>query len=245
MTAPQLKVLVGNSWRLADILGVGYDGEIRAVDTLAVQEPTTPADLFFDFDSEIFPSQLNVHPGATIGTGYAHSGAYGCRLTPAPTTGICSLTCSGANFPSGKPWVSFSMWFRLITSPGSNESYMNLFELGNALTEAPKSQFTVFFNKGKLMMDFNAGETQQIADTPALGGWHKIESRVNFGDTTYSAQVRFDGGSPINFSSAADKIATTASVMWIHYPSGAGVDYISDYDEIKISTSDSDPGWLT
>lgn len=237
-----------NTWQLCDILGVGsHDGTwLVPVELLSTpgdtgEEATTIADYSVNFDSGQF-GIFNVHSGATLSAAYAHSGAYGCRLTPDPGSGITSLTSSG-NFPGGKPWVSFSMWFRLVTIPDPSGTYMNLFELGNSVPAAPKSQFTVFFNNNALIADFNAGENLTITGSLTDTNWHHIESRVHFGATTYTASIRLDGGNVLTHTSANNKTPATAEVLWIHYPNVA-VDYTMDVDDVLLTTSTTDPGWL-
>lgn len=241
---PKIELRVGTNWVLADILGVGEGGVLRGVNVLdlAVSPAPPVPELAADFNNGQVPSFFNVHSGVSVIPAAAYSGANGARMTP-DGSGITSLTCSGAQFPPGKPWVGFKMRFRLNSLPGATQQYMNLFELGNALVSSPKSQFTCFFDRGTLKGDWNAGEEQSIAATPAVGGWHLIEVRVGFGATSYQSRIRFDGGAVITFNSPATKTPTTASVLWIHYP-GTAVDYQMDVDDIALVTSASDPGFF-
>ena len=252
MAYPQIDIYDtdADDWETCDILGVGSaDGttlipvEILNLDSTGPANITSAASKVVDFENQTYGTIFNVHSGATIGTSYAHSGTYGVRLVPDPSTGIASLTSSGGSFPSGYPWVSFSMWFRLVTLPPSSDTYMNLFEIGNTVPAAPKSQFTVFFNNNTIMTDFNNTETMQVA--PSIDtNWHHIEARVCFGSTSYIAYIRYDGDTPITHISPENKTPATASVLWIHYPDVA-VDYTMDVDDILLSTGSTDQGWLT
>ncbi len=252
MSYPQIDVYdeTITDWQTCDILGVGsHDGtwlvpvELIAAEATATvpTDPSSVAAHAVNFDTQAY-GIFNVHSGTTLNAAYAHDGAYGCRLTPDPGTGITSLTSSGS-FPGGKRWVSFSMWFRLVTLPGSSQAYMNLFELGNSVPVAPKSQFTVFFKNNALIADFNAGEELTITGPLTDTNWHRIEARVDFGSTTYTAYMRLDGGATLVHTSANNKTSATAEVLWIHYPNVA-VDYTMDVDSVLLTTADSDPGWL-
>lgn len=250
MSYPQVDVYdeAAADWEVCDIIGVGsHDGAwLVPVELLTVRAgdadgSSSVADYAVNFDTQSY-GIFNVHSGAVLDAVYAHDGAYGCRLTPDPGSGITSLT-SSSNFPKGKSWVSFSMWFRLVTLPSAADTYMNLFELGNSVPAAPKSQFTVFFDNNALIADFNAGENMTITPSLTDTSWHRIEARVYFGATTYKAYIRFDGGTEMTHTSANDKTPATAEVLWIHYPSTA-VDYTMDVDSVLLTTADSDPGWL-
>ncbi len=251
MSYPQVDVYDTdtNDWMACDILGVGSrDGtwlvpvELITTNTNAGDGTTSIADYVMNFEDQGY-GILNIHSGATIDAAYAYSGTYGCRLVPDISTGIASLTSSGGNFPGGKAWVSFSMRFRLVTQPSPSDTYMNLFELGNSVPAAPKSQFTVYFDNNALIADFNAGEVATVAGSLTDANWHKIEARVYFGATTYTAYIRFDGGTVLVHNSANNKTVATAEVLWIHYPNVA-VDYTMDVDDVLLTTSNSDPGWL-
>ena len=133
------------------------------------------------------------------------------------------------------PYVTYSMWFRLVTLPNPLDKYMNLFEIGNTAATTPKSQFTVFFRNDRLTCDFDNNETMDIGPVPLDGGWHQIQVIVFFGATTYTAQVSYDGGSVQTLDSADNKTAASVKTLWIHYP-GTAVDYIMDVDDIQMIT---------
>lgn len=97
------------------------------------------------------------------------------------------------------------MFFRLMTAPGPNQKYMNLFEIGSTSTSTVKSQFTAFFRGGELMCDFGWNEAMRIGAMPSLGEWHMIQAVVNYGSSTYTARVSLDGAAPRTLTSAADK----------------------------------------
>lgn len=245
---PQVDVLQSGSWIRCNVLGYGQGGVLTPVSVVAgkiaaaAPSAVAPA-LSADFNSGVIPSWLNVHPGnISIIPAAAYEGANGARLVR-DGSGLASLTSSGGSFPSGHTWASFTMRFKLLTLPDLSDSYMNLYEIGNALTAAPKSQHTVYFNAQKLWLDFDASEKIDLGLQPAVGDWHRVEARVYFGGTAYTAIVRLDGGNPITFTSPANKTPTTADVLWIHYPTTA-VDYDMDVDLIGLTTADSDPGWL-
>lgn len=241
MTYPQVDVQTGTGWSTCDILGYGANLDpVEALMPPPLAEPTSIAANVIDFEDQGYKI-FNSVQGAVLSSAYAHSGAYGCRLTPDPSTGVASLT-SSASFPGGHPWASISLWFRLATLPAYSDTYMNLFEIGNAVPTAPKSQFTVFFKNNVLTCDFNNTETQAIA-TVTDTGWHRFEARITFGATTYSGQMRLDGGITQTLTSQNNKTVSTAEALWVHYPTVA-VDYTLDVDDILLTTADADPGWL-
>ncbi len=236
-------------WQSCEILGVGSsDGsriiplEVVVPATSGVSDLVSHAQYDITFDDMSFGSIFNIHPGAAIGAPYARSGAYGVRLTPHASTGISSLTSSGGSFPSGSPWASLSFWFRLVSFPSNSANYMNLFEIGNSVAAAPKSQSTVFFREGSLWADFNYDEAVRLGAI-SDNEWHRIEARVYFGGTTYIAKFRLDEGAVTTLTSGSNKTPSTASVLWVHYPDVA-VDYTVDIDDILMSVGPSDPGWL-
>jgi hypothetical protein len=203
------------------------------------------AQLNLDFEDNAIGSPVTSHSGARTGAAFAHSGEYGCRLDPTSTGGqTAHLDVNAAGFDLHQPWATYSMFFRLVTSPKASDQYMNLFEIGNTATEAPKSQFTVFFRNSRLTCDFNFDETLDLAPQPAVDDWHQIQAKVFFGGTKYLAHVRYDGGEPVTLTSSANKTAQAVRVLWIHYPGGV-VHYTMDVDDIVMSTSSDEPDWLS
>lgn len=228
-------------WATCDVLGYceGAGKPLTPVEIVMVSQPAAVAANRVNFEDGTF-GIFNVATSAVIDPLYGKVGK-GCRLTP-DGSGLATLT-SSSNFPRGKKWASLSMWFRLITQPATSNTYMNLLEIGNTVPAAPKSQFTVFFNHGILTMDFNNTETLSIGSVTD-NEWHRIEARVNFGGTQYTALVKLDGGAAQQFTSRNDKTPTTADALWVHYPT-VPVDYTMDVDEVLLTTADTDPGWLS
>ena len=208
----------------------------------AVFATTPQVDL--DFEDGTLGPPLTYYIGASVGSAYAHTGNYGCRLDP--TTNYKELACLEINqkgFALGMPYATYSMYFRLITLPSPTDTYMNLFEIGNTSTSSPKSQFTVFFRNNRLVCDLNYDETMDLAAMPAIGEWHMIQAVVFYGGTTYTAHVSYDGGPTQTLISANDKTPEYVKTLWLHYPATA-VDYIMDVDEIEMATASSQPDYL-
>jgi hypothetical protein len=198
-----------------------------------------------DFSSESLGAPITTHVGATIGSAYARTGDFGCRLRPTPATGqLASLTLDRSGFDLDKPYATFAMSFRLVTEPQAADKYMNLFEIGSTSTDAVKSQFTVFFRDGRLVCDFGHDETLDLAVAPAAGSWHSIRAIVDFSGTAYSAEVSYDAGVSKTLTSGSGKTPQHVKVLWIHYPS-TPVDYTMDIDDVAMSTSDQRPDFLT
>lgn len=200
-------------------------------------------ELSLDFETGSLGAPLTGSAGASVGGDYAHTGQFGCRLTPATGGGDAYLTVDRRGFALGQPYATFIMFFRLITPPNPGDTYMNLFEIGNTGTTAPKSQFTVFFRNNELMCDFNYSESMRIDQVPSLGEWHMIQAVVNYGSSTYTAKVSLDGAPAQTLTSANNKTPQTVRALWVHYP-GVAVDYIMDVDDIRMVTSTSEPGFL-
>jgi len=120
---------------------------------------------------------------------------------------------------------------------------MNLFEIGTTSTARTKSQFTVYFRDNRLVCDFNYTERMDIGPVPTVGVWHLIQAVVDYGATTYTAQVAYDGRVVGTLTSANNKQPETVADLWIHYPSVA-VDYTMDVDDIKMSTADTLPSFF-
>ena len=200
-------------------------------------------ELSLDFERGSLGAPLTGSAGASVRGDYAHTGQFGCRLNPATGGGDAYLTVDRRGFALGQPYATFIMFFRLITAPAAGDAYMNLFEIGNTGTIAPKSQFTVFFRNGELMCDFNYSESMTIGPVPSLGEWHMIQAVVNYGSSTYTAQVSLDGAPTQTLTSADDKKPQKVRALWLHY-SSASVDYVMDVDDIRMVTSTSQPGFL-
>lgn len=204
---------------------------------------TTPQ-VDLDFEDGTLGPPITKHIGASVAPAYAHTGTYGCRLDPATTTNnVACLSVDRSGFALGKRYATYSMFFRLVTLPGSADTYMNLFEIGNTSTSSTKSQFTVFFRKNRLVSDFNYAETMDIAPCPTDGAWHLIQAIVDFGATTYTAQVSYDGAAPRTLTSANDKPVASVKALWVHYASTA-VDYTMDLDDVHMATSDTSPNFF-
>lgn len=204
---------------------------------------TTPQ-VNLTFESGVFGPPITTHLGATITTAAAKTGTYGCRLEPvAANNNLASVVVNNTGFALNKPWATFTMSFRCVTVPPVSDTYMNLFEIGNTSTAPVKSQFTVFFRNGRLTCDLNNTETLDIHAAPLAGYWHYIQAKVFFGATTYTAQVRYDGGPTLTLTSANDKTPQSVKVLWIHYPN-VTVDYTMDIDNVKMATSDTEPDFL-
>ncbi len=204
---------------------------------------TTPQ-LVLDFEDGALGAPITSHGGASVASAYAHRGSYGCRLRPTSLTNRTAyLEVRRSGFALGRPFATYTMWFRLVTLPKATDSYMNLFEIGSTSTSSEKSQLTVFFRSNRLVCDFAYGERMDIAPVPVDGGWHQIQAIVHYGATTYTAQVSYDGGPTRTLTSADDKSPQTVSVLWIHYPRGV-VDYTVDVDDIQLATTTTWPGFL-
>jgi hypothetical protein len=204
---------------------------------------TTPQ-VDLDFESGSLGPPLTYYTGAAVAGAYAHTGSYGCRLNPTTTThNLACLEVNRKGFALNLPYVTYSMWFRLVTHPRPTDTYMNLFEIGTTSAVSPKSQFTVYFKNNRLICDFNYDETMDLGPMPAIGEWHVIQAVVYYGSTTYTAQVSYDGAATLTLTSANDKTPETVAVLWIHYPTTA-VDYTVDVDEIQMATSASKPDFL-
>lgn len=204
---------------------------------------TTPQ-LVLDFEEGALGPPITSYAGASVASAYAHRGSYGCRLHPTSlTNGTAYLEVKRSGFVLGRPYATYSMWFRLVTLPKATDSYMNLFEIANTSTSTAKSQLTVYFRSGRLVCDFAYGERMDLAPVPVDGGWHQIQTIVHYGATTYTAQVSYDGGPTRTLTSADDKSAQTVSALWIHYPKGV-VDYTVDVDDIQLATTSTWPGFL-
>lgn len=243
LTRRQMLALSGAS------LALGVTG-CSAGSPEAVPSPATPrgkparrrarkpeAGFTLDFDGQALGRSEVTAVGASISPKYGRDGRRGCRLEPTAATGNCAaLVLKEGAFPAGRPWAKFRMTFRLVTLPGQSQTYMNLFEIGNTATVAPKSQFTVYFRRGRLVCDFNSSERFDIAAVPERGTWHTIEAIVGYGGTSYTAQVTLDGEPSGDFTSRNNKQAESVRAVWIHYPT-VPVDYTMDVDEVRIETS--------
>lgn len=215
-----------------------------AAQAAPLASPAAPR-LTLDFENGWLGPQVTGSAGASVGRSYAHSGSFGCRLSPATTSSrVAYLTADESGFELGQPYASFVMFFRLVTAPSPSNTYMNLFEIGSTSTSTDKSQFTVFFRDGALMCDFNWGEALRIAASPSTGDWHMIQAVVNYGSSRYSARVSLDGGPVQTITSANDKTPQSVRALWLHYPAAA-VDYTMDVDDIAMVTASSDPGFLS
>jgi hypothetical protein len=202
------------------------------------------AQVSLDFENGSLGAPITTHKGARLGSAFAHTGNYGCRLHPTTATNnFACLMIDRSGFALNKPYATYSMYFRLVTLPKPTDNYMNLFEIGNTSAASTKSQFTVFFRNNRLVCDFNYRETMDIGPVPTDGAWHLIQAIVYFGATTYNAQVSYDGAAAKTLTSANDKTAESVRILWIHYPSAA-VDYTMDVDDILMSTSDALPSFF-
>jgi len=211
---------------------------------LAAPASATTPQLVLDFEAGSLGAPLTSYGGASVGSAYAHRGSYGCRLHPtALTNSTAYLEVRKSGFALGRPYATFSMWFRLVTLPSATASYMNLCEIGNTSTATDKSQLTVFFRDDRLVCDFGYGERMDIAPVPVDGGWHQLQAVVHYGATTYTAQVSYDAGPVHTLTSADDKSPQTVSALWIHYPRGA-VDYTMDVDDVQLATTTTWPDFL-
>jgi hypothetical protein len=65
---------------------------------------------------------------------------------------------------------------------------------------------------------------------------------VDYGSTTYTADVSYDGVAR-TLTSQSNKTAQSARALWLHYPS-VPVDYTMDVDDVKMSTSDTRPDFF-
>ncbi len=215
-------------------------GPATTADALA----TTPPQLSLDFEHRSLGAPITYHRGATIRAASAHTGRYGCRLDPTTTSSrTACLVVDKSGFALGRPYATYSMWFRLVTLPRATDNYANLFEIGNTAMTAPKSQFTVFFRNKRLACDFGYHETMDIGPVPVDGGWHRIQAIVFFGSTTYTAWTRYDGGPIRRLRSADDKTARTVNRLWIHY-ARTPADYIMDVDDIRLATTRRRPDFF-
>jgi hypothetical protein len=202
------------------------------------------AQVDLDFENGSLGAPITTHKGARVGSAFAHTGNYGCRLHPSTATGnVACLMVDRSGFALNKPYATFSMYFRLVTLPKPTDNYMNLFEIGNTSSASTKSQFTVFFRNNRLVCDLNYRETMDIGPVPTDGGWHLIQAIVFFGATTYNAQVSYDGAAATTLTSANNKTVESVRILWIHYPH-AVVDYTMDVDDVLMSTSDTAPSFF-
>jgi hypothetical protein len=210
----------------------------------AAAHAATSTQVNLNFESGWLGPPITSYRGATVASAYAHTGTYGCRLAPtSANSNLAFLMIDRSGFALYKPYVTYTMYFRLGTLPKATDTYMNLFEIGNTCTASTKSQFTVFFRNNRLACDFAYGETMDIAAVPSVGQWHVIQAIVYYGSTTYTAHVSYDGGAAKTLTSASNKTAATVKVLWIHYP-GVAVDYVVDVDDIQMATSDTMPTFL-
>lgn len=238
---PQIGAWIDGAWVTCDILGLGNGTSLDSV-TIASTDVFATPDFLADFNDGTIPSFFSTVSNATVDDAYGYEGK-GCRLTPNPSPGFATLTMPSSKFPAGVTWASFQIHFRLASLPSNSEQYMNLFEIGNDLSDAPKGQFTCYFNARSLWVDFNLEDAVPINLTPAVGVWHTIEARVSFATNSYSALVRVDGGATQLVSSGANKTPAHVAALWIHYPT-VNVDYTVDLDLIKMAVRTSDPGWM-
>lgn len=212
--------------------------------TLAAPASATTPQLVLDFEEGVIGAPVTSYGGASVASDYAHRGSYGCRLRPtAATDSTAYLEVRKSGFVLGRPYATFSLWFRLVTLPSPTAGYMNLCEIANTSTATEKSQLTVFFRDSRLVCDFRYGERMDVAPVPVDGGWHQLQAVVHYGATTYIAQLSFDGGPVRTLTSADDKTPQTVSGLSIHYPRGA-VDYTMDVDDIQLATATTWPDFL-
>lgn len=245
-TYPQLDFYnaATDNWERANLIGVGVGGSLVGV-TLPDFGISAAASAQFsaDFNTGTIPSFFTVQTGAAVSASNAYEGAFGVVLTPTASASVASLTIGTTSMVQGKTWAAFSMRFKLLSLPGATEAFMNLFEIANAVPASPKGQFTVYWNKRVLECDFNTTDAVSLGLAADTTSWHLIECRVNFAGTSYTAQVRIDGGAPIVMTSAANKTPSTVTQVWIGYPNVA-LDYTKALDMIQGGTYDSDPGWV-
>lgn len=224
--------------------GIGSIAATTGLTSMPAASATTAAPVDLNFENQSLGAPISAHAGARLGSAYAHSGSVGCRLDPTTTGGrLAYLELTRSGFMLGKRYATYSMYFRLVSAPSPSDYYMNLFEIGSTSTAQTRSQFTVYFRANRLVCDFNYSERLDIGPMPALGVWHLIQAVVDYGSTTYTAQVSYDGGPLTTLTSANDKTPQTVSALWLHYPS-ASVDYTMDVDDIKMSTSDTRPDFF-
>lgn len=196
------------------------------------------------FEDGALGTPVSRHIGASVSPEFAQAGNYGCRLEPLPRNGdIAALVINDHAFLPDRPWASVSLSFRLVTLPGSSDTYMNLFEIGNTATTFPKSQFTVYFKHDQIVCDFNSSESAHLAPVPPAGTWHRLDAVVDYGGTQYTARVRFDQGRTVQLVSKNDKTPQSVRALWVHYPN-VPVDYTMDLDSLRMLTSGQDPGYV-
>lgn len=177
--------------------------------------------------------------GATVGSAYAFSGTNGCRLAPAAGTSYATLSYN--NTPTGHTWARFKANFRIVTITAPTNTYTNVFEIGNHLTVAPKSQHTWYINGKNLMMDFRTTtDATLIDDNIAVGVWHSVDVSVNFGVNPYLAHITYDGVQLPDLVSGAACTPSTVGDLWMGYPSTA-TDQTIDWDNVELYVADSDP----
>lgn len=224
--------------------GIGTIAATTGLTPMPTASASTAAQVDLNFENQSLGAPISGRAGAQLGSVYAHSGSVGCRLDPTTTRGnVAYLALYRSGFMLGKRYATYCMYFRLVSAPKSSDFYMNLFEIGSTSTAKTKSQFTVYFRSNRLVCDFNYNERLDIGPIPAWGVWHLIQVVVDYGSTTYTAQVSYDLGAVKTLTSANDKTAETVSALWLHYPS-APVDYTVDVDDIKMSTSDTRPDFF-
>lgn len=244
-------LLLGGIAAISGTAGCGGSNDLPESVTTSRSGSATPAtppsgvsQVNLNFDSGALGHPVSYHVGASVSSAYGESGEHGCRLEPRRSNGgRAALVIDDNGFPTGKPWAAVSIRFRLVTPPRPSDGYMNLFEIGNTATHAPKSQFTVYFKHDTIVGDFDFTEHIELAPMPAVGTWHTIDVVVGYGETTYRAEVRFDGGAVKQLRSRNDKSPQSVKTLWIHYPN-VPVDYTLDIDRLQLVTTSARPQFL-
>jgi hypothetical protein len=219
-----------------------YDGSSLSAAAVYVAVPTQTPNLSVDFEDGTTGAFTTVQ-GATVGSSYAYTGTNGCQLAPASGTNYATLTYNAA--PAGHAWGRFKANFRIVTITNPSNTYTNVFEIGNSLVVAPKNQFTVYVNGTDLFMDFRTTLDETMLDNNiAVGVWHSIDARVNFGVNPYIAHITYDGVALPDLVSSVVCTPATVSSLWMGYPSNA-TDQTIDWDNVEFYVGDSDPGLVS
>lgn len=222
----------------AGVVGVSATASLTVTSTNnSARMPTPHLDVNFDDGTT---GGFNVVQGATVRAGSAYDGANGVRLAP-DGSGFATLTYTGEEGTS-HAWAAFRGRFRIVTKTNVANTFTDLIEIGNALTSAPKGQFTVYTNSGDLGIDFNTTDFAVIDPAYGTGTWHLLEAVVFFGATTFTARVRYDGTEYVH-TSANTQTPTTVKDLWVQYPSTV-TDQTVDWDKIRFWAGDYDSGYL-
>lgn len=190
-----------------------------------------------DFESGGLATWVTTSGAVTAVAAAAHSGSYGLRVAPAGAAAYVST--STTKWSQIYPWATGGFRFKFSTLPFAGAGAW----IATIQNVVGSGHFDISLSTSHtIVIDFVSGASELDTGVTADTAWHYLEWRVYYGDVTWWAAIRLDGGDTEYEVTRTGGSATCVKALILGTTS-TSYTYTLDVDGVWCVVDAIDRGW--